>query len=63
MARVTSQVTRRLTPPERYHFGASVRSLMVPLELMEIAVPARAALDIDTWHDQEQALAEGSHDG
>ncbi|MEV7395558.1 NTP transferase domain-containing protein [Aeromicrobium sp. NPDC092404] len=41
----------------------SVRALMVPLELMEIAIPARAALDIDTWHDRERALAEGSHDG
>jgi molybdopterin-guanine dinucleotide biosynthesis protein A len=41
----------------------SVRALMVPLELMEIPIPARAALDIDTWHDQEKALAEGSHDG
>ena len=26
---MTSQVTRRLTPPERYHFGASVRPLLV----------------------------------
>ncbi|MGX6605834.1 DNA-3-methyladenine glycosylase family protein [Micromonosporaceae bacterium Da 78-11] len=26
---MTSQVTRRLTPPERYHFGASVRSLLL----------------------------------
>ena len=41
----------------------SVRALLAPLELMEIAVPARAALDIDTWHDQEKALAEGKHDG
>jgi molybdenum cofactor guanylyltransferase len=41
----------------------SVRALLAPLELMEIAVPARAALDIDTWHDQEKALAEGTNDG
>ena len=27
---MTSQVTRRLTPPERYHFGASVRPLLAP---------------------------------
>ena len=40
-----------------------VRSLLVPLELMEIPIPPRAALDIDTWHDQEKALAEGKHDG
>ena len=30
MTRVTSQVIRRLDPPERYHFGASVRPLLVP---------------------------------
>ncbi len=41
----------------------SVRALLAPLELMEIVVPARAALDIDTWHDQEKALAEGNKDG
>jgi molybdopterin-guanine dinucleotide biosynthesis protein A len=41
----------------------SVRALLAPLQLHEVAVPARAALDIDTWHDQEQALAEGAHDG
>jgi len=41
----------------------SVRALLVPLELMEVPIPVRAALDIDTWHDQEKALAEGNHDG
>jgi molybdopterin-guanine dinucleotide biosynthesis protein A len=41
----------------------SVRALLAPLELMEIEIPRRAALDIDTWHDQEKALSEGSHDG
>ena len=41
----------------------AVRALLLPLELMEIPIPARAALDIDTWHDQEKALAEGNHDG
>lgn len=41
----------------------AVRALLVPLELMEIPIPARAALDIDTWHDQEIALAEGNPDG
>ena len=41
----------------------AVRALLVPLELMEIPIPTRAALDIDTWHDQEKALAEGNPDG
>ena len=41
----------------------SVRALLAPLELIEVVIPLRAALDIDTWHDQEKALAEGAHDG
>jgi hypothetical protein len=41
----------------------SVRALLAPLELLEVAIPPRAALDIDTWHDREKALAEGSNDG
>jgi 3-methyladenine DNA glycosylase/8-oxoguanine DNA glycosylase len=28
--RVTSEVTRRLQPPERYHFGGTVRPILVP---------------------------------
>lgn len=41
----------------------SVRTLLAPLELTEITVPARAALDIDTWHDRERALSEGADGG
>jgi molybdopterin-guanine dinucleotide biosynthesis protein A len=44
----------------------SVRALLAPLELLEVQVPARSALDIDTWHDQEKALesvAERGRDG
>lgn len=41
----------------------SVRALLAPLDLLEIAIPPRAAIDIDTWHDREKAMAEGSNDG
>ncbi|AXT85818.1 molybdopterin-guanine dinucleotide biosynthesis protein MobA [Aeromicrobium sp. A1-2] len=41
----------------------SVRALLAPLTLVEIAVPAGAALDIDTWHDRDKALEQGGHDG
>lgn len=44
MSRVTSQVIRRLTPPERYHFGASVRPLLVPRH-----DPCGAFADGDFW--------------
>jgi molybdopterin-guanine dinucleotide biosynthesis protein A len=37
----------------------SVRALLDPLDLVEVAVPARSALDIDTWHDRNQVLAQG----
>ncbi|MEJ7633873.1 NTP transferase domain-containing protein [Aeromicrobium sp.] len=41
----------------------SVHALLTPLDLTEVRVSARAALDIDTWHDRQQALAEGANDG
>ena len=39
----------------------AVHRLLAPLDLAEIAVPARATQDVDTWHDQER-LAEGRSD-
>lgn len=38
--------------------GQSLRALLKPLDLREIAVPARSALDIDTWDDHERARTE-----
>ncbi|WP_423851837.1 molybdenum cofactor guanylyltransferase [Aeromicrobium sp.] len=40
----------------------SVRALLAPLVLVEVAIPAGAALDIDTWHDRDEALERGGHD-
>jgi len=39
----------------------SVRKLLAPLDLREVILPARATLDVDTWHDRERA--EGEVDG
>ncbi|MCW2751361.1 MAG: molybdopterin-guanine dinucleotide biosynthesis protein MobA [Aeromicrobium sp.] len=39
----------------------SVRALLDPLDLVEVPLDARAALDIDTWHDHEKA-AKGAID-
>lgn len=41
----------------------SVHALLGPLDLVEVPVSPRAALDIDTWHDREKALEEGARDG
>ena len=38
----------------------AVHRLLAPLNLTEIALPARATQDVDTWHDQE--VAEGRSD-
>jgi molybdopterin-guanine dinucleotide biosynthesis protein A len=38
--------------------GQSLRALLAPLALREVAVPARSALDIDTWDDHERARTE-----
>lgn len=35
--------------------GLSVRALLAPLSLVEVVVPARSTLDLDTWHDVEKA--------
>ncbi|MCW2801765.1 MAG: molybdopterin-guanine dinucleotide biosynthesis protein MobA [Aeromicrobium sp.] len=40
----------------------SVRALFEPLDVLEVSIGARAALDIDTWHDHERA-AKGAIDG
>jgi CTP:molybdopterin cytidylyltransferase MocA len=31
------------------------RTILEPLELAEIAVPQRATVDVDTWHDRIKA--------
>ena len=38
----------------------AVHQLLAPLHLTEIALPSRATVDVDTWHDQE--VAEGRSD-
>jgi molybdopterin-guanine dinucleotide biosynthesis protein A len=38
----------------------AVHRLLAPLDLTEIALPARATQDVDTWHDQD--VAEGRSD-
>lgn len=35
--------------------GMSVRALLAPLDLVEVALPGRSTLDLDTWHDVERA--------
>lgn len=41
--------------------GMSVRALLEPLDLVEIAVPARSTQDLDTWHDIEKAEVIARH--
>ncbi|MCW2823613.1 MAG: molybdopterin-guanine dinucleotide biosynthesis protein MobA [Aeromicrobium sp.] len=43
--------------------GQSLRNLLRPLDLREVVVPARSALDVDTWDDHERARAEEERDG
>ena len=38
----------------------AVHRLLAPLDLAEVALPARATEDVDTWHDQD--VAEGRSD-
>lgn len=40
----------------------SVRALFEPLDLVEVPLDARAALDVDTWHDHERATKGATDD-
>lgn len=40
----------------------SLRALLAPLALLEVAVPLRSTLDIDTWHDQDTAVRMGEEE-
>jgi len=42
--------------------GQSLRALLSPLDLVEVTVPPRSALDVDTWDDHARAVAEEERD-
>ncbi|MDX6276268.1 MAG: hypothetical protein QOJ72_396 [Nocardioidaceae bacterium] len=52
---VRSDALRRAIGERPTLVNLSVRELFAALELVEVPLDARAALDIDTWHDREKA--------
>ena len=52
---VRTDALRRAVADQETLVNLSVRQLFASLELVEVKLDARAALDIDTWHDREKA--------
>jgi molybdopterin-guanine dinucleotide biosynthesis protein A len=63
MAVLSTEALRSSVAAQPTLTDLSVRALLAPLDLIEVGVPARSALDIDTWHDRNQMLAQGGRDG
>lgn len=65
MSVVNADALRRTVAAQPTLTDLSLRALLSSLELVEVAVPVRSTLDIDTWHDRDRALEygqEGEHD-
>ena len=65
MSVISSGALRRAVAAQPSLVDLSLHALLAPLNLVEIAVPSRATLDIDSWHDRDAALelrTEGSRD-
>lgn len=52
---VDADALRRAVAAHASLTDMSLRALLAPLDLVEVAVPLRSTLDIDTWHDRAQA--------
>ncbi len=66
MSVVSAEALRESVRAQPSWANLPLRALLAPLDLLEVAVPARATLDIDTWHDRDSALQmgqEGAGDG
>jgi molybdopterin-guanine dinucleotide biosynthesis protein A len=55
MSVVKADALRRAVGVQPSVKNLSLHALLAPLQLLEVAVPLRSTLDIDTWHDQEAA--------
>ncbi len=60
---VRTDALRRVIADRSTLVDLSVRELFQPLDLVEISIDARGALDIDTWHDHQVAKNPGSEIG
>lgn len=58
---VRTEALRRAVRGHHRLAGLAVHALLESLDLQEVAVPARALLDVDTWEDRDNLDAGGSH--
>lgn len=54
MSLVDAEALRRAVAAQSSLVDLSLRALLAPLELVEVAVPLRSTFDIDTWHDRDR---------
>lgn len=59
MCVVEANALRRAVAAQPSLTDLSLRALLSPLDLVEIAVSDRSTLDVDTWHDRDRALEHG----
>lgn len=55
MSVIHVEALRRAVAVQSSLTDLSLRALLSPLDLVEVAVPVRSTLDIDTWHDRDRA--------
>ncbi len=60
MSLVHADALRRAVEAQPSLTNLPLHALLEPLDLVEVAVPLRSTLDIDTWHDRDRA--EGAND-
>ena len=56
MSIVSADALREAVSTQSSLTDLSLRALLSPLELVEVVVPQRSTLDIDTWLDRDRAL-------
>ena len=57
---MSADALRRAVEAQPTLKNLSLHALLAPLQLLEVVVPLRSTLDIDTWQDQR--TAEGMSD-
>lgn len=55
MSVIDTHALRRAVAAQSSLTDLSLRALLSPLDLVEVAVPVRSTLDIDTWDDRDRA--------
>ncbi|MDR7086114.1 molybdopterin-guanine dinucleotide biosynthesis protein A [Aeromicrobium panaciterrae] len=61
MSVISADALRQAVAAQSSLTDLSLRALLSPLDLVEVAVSIRSTLDIDTWNDRDRALEYGQN--